>query len=379
MNYYQSPDPDVIDNFNLMYNKKEFQLPKNKIEYKFADTTYSVYQEPFQLLLQNYVSQFTPYNSILLYNGLGTGKTCSAISIAEGFKNYVRKMNRKIIVLVKNKNIEKNFINELCSECSNGEYNKKDPNIRRIINNTYDIMTYGTFQSRVIGQRKQGSLLEKSKEIVRIQHSDQINDVSNCVVIIDEVQNITNNEYYTAIFNILKKSVNYKLVLLSATPVYDNPKEIVEINNLLNANNKKYILPIRKDLYTSGLIRKEYKDNIKLKTYLNYFTDDGLNIVRNAMKGKVSYLAINVDTNPVKIDMGEPIQPDKKGSVYIVKCKMSKYQYDIYKRALLMDVKVTKQNKVNQDTNDEFDEDEYIKELENPKVIFEIFDKKIEI
>ena len=140
--YYQSPDESI--SFDLMYNKREFLL-NEKPNY--------MYQEPFQVLLKNYISNFTPYNNILLFNGLGTGKTCSAISIAEGFKNDVKKMGRKIYVLVKNKNIEKNFTNELLSGCTNGEYKNVD-NVKKIINKTYDIMTYASFVNRILGQRK---------------------------------------------------------------------------------------------------------------------------------------------------------------------------------------------------------------------------------
>ena len=42
----------------------------------------------------NFLSFQTPYNSILLYHGLGTGKTCSAI-IAEEMREYNKQINSK--------------------------------------------------------------------------------------------------------------------------------------------------------------------------------------------------------------------------------------------------------------------------------------------
>lgn len=39
---------------------------------------------PHQSFVKNFMSFQTPYNSLLLYHGLGTGKTCSAIGIARG-------------------------------------------------------------------------------------------------------------------------------------------------------------------------------------------------------------------------------------------------------------------------------------------------------
>ena len=38
---------------------------------------------PHQHFVKNFLSFQTPYNSVLLYHGLGTGKTCSAIGVAE--------------------------------------------------------------------------------------------------------------------------------------------------------------------------------------------------------------------------------------------------------------------------------------------------------
>ena len=44
-----------------------------------------------QMLVSSFLSLHTPYNGLLLYHGVGTGKTCSAIGIAE--EDRKRKMN----------------------------------------------------------------------------------------------------------------------------------------------------------------------------------------------------------------------------------------------------------------------------------------------
>jgi len=108
--YY--PDYDDPD-FNRILNKYEFH-EQNKRKF--------VYQDPRQLMLRNLISKNTIYDNILLYWQVGTGKSCASITIAEGFKEYVNNMGRKIMVLVKNGNIEKNFKNELLSDCSNNAY-----------------------------------------------------------------------------------------------------------------------------------------------------------------------------------------------------------------------------------------------------------------
>lgn len=45
---------------------------------------------PHQLFVKNFLSMDTPYKSLLLYHGLGTGKTCSAIGIAEEMRKYMK-------------------------------------------------------------------------------------------------------------------------------------------------------------------------------------------------------------------------------------------------------------------------------------------------
>ena len=55
---------------NFLCHEKEFELM------------------PHQLFVRNFLSSQTPYNSLLLYHGLGTGKTCSAISVCETQREY---------------------------------------------------------------------------------------------------------------------------------------------------------------------------------------------------------------------------------------------------------------------------------------------------
>lgn len=48
----------------------------------------------YQLLVSNYLQENTPYRGLLLYHGLGAGKTAASITIAEGY------INRKVMVLL---------------------------------------------------------------------------------------------------------------------------------------------------------------------------------------------------------------------------------------------------------------------------------------
>ena len=50
---------------------------------------------PHQIFVRNFLSFNTPYNSLLLYHGLGSGKTCAAVGIMEENRNYFKQLGIK--------------------------------------------------------------------------------------------------------------------------------------------------------------------------------------------------------------------------------------------------------------------------------------------
>ena len=73
----------------------------------------------YQRFVRNFLSFQTPYNSLLLYHGLGTGKTCSSILIAEEMREYVILMGmptKGCIVVVSSDNVKSNFKTQLFNE-----------------------------------------------------------------------------------------------------------------------------------------------------------------------------------------------------------------------------------------------------------------------
>ena len=118
--------PEITDKhfYENLYMKKEFRDTevKEKIEWNPLQTSKKDFVlEPHQIFLKNYISPDTPYNGILIFHGTGVGKTCSALSIAEGFKQTLHKMNKKILII----STLKNFQTELYN--IEKEKNKKNP------------------------------------------------------------------------------------------------------------------------------------------------------------------------------------------------------------------------------------------------------------
>jgi hypothetical protein len=89
-NDYQYLYPNLDDpNFNIkIKNKKEFSdtkydgtiVPIAQRANELSNAEYELL--PQQAFVKNFMSFQTPYNSLLLFHGLGSGKTCSAIAAA---------------------------------------------------------------------------------------------------------------------------------------------------------------------------------------------------------------------------------------------------------------------------------------------------------
>ena len=66
--------------------------------------------QPHQMFVRNFLSFHTPYNSLLLFHGLGTGKTCSSISVCEEMRTYNIQMGiSKRIIVVASPAVQDNF------------------------------------------------------------------------------------------------------------------------------------------------------------------------------------------------------------------------------------------------------------------------------
>ncbi len=68
-----------------------------------------------QKVVSDYLNLYTPYRGLLLYHGLGSGKTCTSIAITEGMKSQ-----KKIIVLTL-ASLKANFFNQM-KECGDPIY-----------------------------------------------------------------------------------------------------------------------------------------------------------------------------------------------------------------------------------------------------------------
>lgn len=217
--------PNIKDEkfMNKLIIKQEFRELINdiKINYKFP------FLNKHQEFVRRYMSPYTNYDRILLYHSTGSGKSFTAISVAETHKH----MKKKCLVLVKGKTSMNNFyklIKEFYKKAY-GSYDKKE------------IYKYYEFDR----------FIRFSKNISNFSKNDIKHIYSNRIIILDEVHNIKNDKdhlnitVYNNIHNMLHTIENSKILLLTATPMVDNVEEIYPLLNLLldetsQFNNKEF-------------------------------------------------------------------------------------------------------------------------------------------
>jgi len=292
---FQSKIKEIFKEYRIKNKKqslKDFCYPK-----KFT------FQLP-QLFVAEFLNPNTPYKGILLYHRIGAGKTCAGIQIAEKWKQH------KKIILVAPASIIGNFYKELRSECTGNVYITKEERIelasldpssaksREIIDTVksrihkyYELYSYHKFID-----------LFKSKKI----------HLKNKLLIIDEVHNIVSEEgtFYTT----FKKAIDdapdsFRIVIMSATPIFDKPAELGLTINLLRPFKD---LPEPDDFNKMFLERNVTDEGI----VYNLKNEEKLS---KLLQGYVSYYE------------GAPAFVFPNTKIKYVKCKMNKFQSDAYR------------------------------------------------
>ena len=354
------------DEFNSKLMKhKEFNSLKQNINSEHNETLKELQDEmcqsgfelsPHQIFVKNFLSYHTPYNGLLLYHGLGTGKTCSAIGIAEEMRSYIKQIgfgsnNIKKIIIIASPNVQDNFKTQLFDESKlkqengiwridgclgNALLNEINPsernemsrakiieNIKRIINKYYVFYGYTKF-GNVVKDEIEYKRIHVTDETIKNQYKiKKIKQIfEDRLIIIDEAHNIRdsddngNREVHNQLKDIAKYTRNLKLLLLTGTPMYNNYDEIIWISNLLNLNDKRDGTLKVNDIFGSdGSFKSDGKDKLieRLTGYISY------------VKGENPY------TFPLRLSCLSEI-PLKKPTIQMNGIEIPETEYDIVEK-----------------------------------------------
>ncbi len=276
---------------------------------------------PHQLFVKNFLSFQTPYNSLLLYHGLGSGKTCSSIGIAEEMRSYMKQVgvNQRIIVVAA-PNVQNNFKLQLFDErrltevdgiwnidscIGNSLVKEVNPTslkglskekvisqIKTIINQYYVFMGYVELANFIRKKISVPAGADFSPEETRKQEIASMRKFfNNRMIIIDEVHNIRmtkdNTDGKTAqyLLKLAKNCNNMRLLLLSATPMYNSYSEIIWLVNLMNANDKRGLISSDEIFTPDGNFKEQQVDSDG-----NVTEDGGRELLHRKLIGYVSYV-----------------------------------------------------------------------------------------
>jgi len=295
-----------------------------------------------QNLVRDYLNLYTPYRGLLLFHGLGAGKTCTSIAIAEGFKS-----KKKIIVMTP-ASLRRNYIEEL-KKCGDSIYKKNQfwqwvstrdhpeaiDTLSSVLNlsieyinkkkgawlvNTTKPSNYDTLEPQEIK-----SLDDQIDEMIQHKYKfinynglrrDKLRDMTNNfetnifddnVVVIDEAHNFISRivnkiskekevpvdkygkkervPYSMALilYELLLSAKNARVVLLTGTPIINYPNEIGILFNILRGYIKTWEIPL--DIRSGQSVTKEKLQEIftreKVLDYLDYSKDKVITITRN--------------------------------------------------------------------------------------------------
>ena len=228
--------------------------------------------QPQQRFLRRVLSPDSPLRNVLLVHGTGTGKTCTAIQVAEEYILRPEFQEKKVFV-VASAAVQDNFRKELfemnrvtvdevagtleSKQCTGRRYldmllriesepkNWANPEIRdklqrtadKILSEFYEFSAYASF-GNLIASKLGGTEKDIDREWVH-------KTFDNRLLIIDEAHNIRESKedggikgVTRAMENLVKTADGLVLVLLTATPMYDTFEEIVYYMNLFLWNDR---------------------------------------------------------------------------------------------------------------------------------------------
>lgn len=287
--YYLNNRQIFVNFVTGIFNKYKLDIARDRKNMSCDDTDGDGFKlMSHQKLVRDYISQYTPYRGVLLFHGLGAGKTCSSIAIAEGLKTS------KQIIIMTPASLSMNYKQEL-KKCGDDMYKKNQfwefiytndlgDNKREIIDSLSQVLSLsvdfinkqkGAWLMNVtkssnfdsLDSSQKSSLDSQLNQMIsskykfinynglrndslrKMTNNYTINPFDNAVVIIDEAHNFIGrivNKMGRAdtlsgkMYEYLMNAHNAKMVLLTGTPIINKPNEIAILFNILRGKIKSW-------------------------------------------------------------------------------------------------------------------------------------------
>jgi hypothetical protein len=309
-------------------HKAELMQPDDDVNCDFRKEGSKFELLTHQKIVSDYLNLYSPYRGLLIYHGLGSGKTCTSIAIAEGMKS-----DRPIYILTP-ASLSTNYMSEL-KKCGDPLYKKnqfwefvdtkREPTfvapLAIIMSLTEDYVKAhgGVWMVNVKKDSNFEDLSKDQKEEIEDQIDEMIkakyrninynannfmakvdhyggggaNPFDNSVVIVDEGHNLVSRivnklkrpqSNSVKLYKYLMSAVNAKVVFLSGTPIINYPNEIAIMFNMLRGYIKTWTFEVKTT--TSEKINRDeilkWFDRGKFKLYdFVEYSGNKLTVTRN--------------------------------------------------------------------------------------------------
>lgn len=248
----------------------------------------------YQLFISKYLDYNSPYTDMLLYHGLGSGKTATVINVYNMLYNFTPGWN--VYILLKATLKKHPWLSELEKWISADDKKYRMENIKFI---SYDSpIADKTFIEAV----RNADSSKKSLYIIEEAHNFISNVYSNIVT----KKGKRAQTIYDYILHDKLENQGVRVILLSGTPAINSPFELGLLFNLLRAN----IFPKSESEFNQLYVSNSSYPTINEATKNNF---------QRRILGLVSYY------------VGSTPEYFAQKKIHYVDIKMSKYQSDIYK------------------------------------------------
>ena len=331
--YYLSNRKIFIDFISSLFDKYKKEIGLEALQEASCTRSEDFSPMTHQKIVRDYLSLYTPYRGLLLYHGLGSGKTCTSIAIAEGLKT------RNQIIVMTPASLRTNYIEEL-KKCGDSLYRKNqfwefintaknEDLIKQLslilslsvefikrnggawlinIKKPANFETFTSQQKDSIDKQLDEMIRYKYQfisynglrktHLTKLTEGATINPFDNKVVIIDEAHNFVSrivnklgkkkeDSVFMQLYEYLMNAENLKIVLLTGTPIINYPNELGILFNILRGKIKTWHFKLSVDetkKVNQNYLQDLFKKNGNLMDYLEYKpTSNTLTITRNPL------------------------------------------------------------------------------------------------
>jgi len=336
------------------YNSKDYIWEPLSIENKCVPkagekppAAHEIELNPTQKFITNYFCPQSPYKGMLLWHSVGTGKTCTGVATAsmsfekEGYTIlWVTRTTLK-------SDVWKNIFDQICHVVLKEEVKlgltlpeNLSKRKKRLSNNWLEPISYKQFSNLLLGKNKNYEILKKRNGSVDV--------LNKTLIIIDEAHKLyggdlkaierpDTNVMEKLIMNSYKKSGkdSCKLLLMTATPITNNPLELFSLTNLFLTNESEKITTDKEEF------KKQYM------TSANILSENGVKNLANKLSGYISYLNREKDptqfAQPIMINVPvlmTHIDDDKVRQFIYLKKQLEKVDQSVLEQIKILKEKI---------------------------------------